>query len=454
MIEAAMYAFLGFLAAGLLALLLLPAVWRRAVRLTREAVLATHPSTYREVKAAQDAVRAEAALTHRRLERELERLKAQAAQARAEAGKYLPDRLAIQAERKELSEHRREVDALLAAQTEDNTTLKEDLALARGEAQELAQNLAQAKQELAELRQLLDSRRGTSSDPLAAVTISALEAQIASLQRQLTSRQTPSPAPQSTGEAVAAQVQPDANSVGLRRTLAQLESELMDREADFIAAQADVARLTLQLDLAGGLPDDMIAQMDVSLKDAARDNARLAARAAAQDRALTRTRSEIARLTAELATSPGVQALRDELKALAAQVISAKTAEETGDKPKAPRTRKAANKAGTAASASASASELPAPATPATAARLSAVEIAGRIVRASAAAREALATSTAPQAEPVAPETKPRRVAKAAETSGAPEASAAPQQQTPSPAQASGDPAPRGGREGKKQVVA
>lgn len=450
MIEAAMYAFLGFLAAALLALLLLPAVWRRAVRLTREAVLATHPSTYREVKAAQDAVRAEAALTHRRLERELERLKAQAAQARAEAGKYLPDRLAIQAERKELSEHRREVDALLAAQTEDNTTLKEDLALARGEAQELAQNLAQAKQELAELRQLLDSRRGTSSDPLAAVTISALEAQIASLQRQLAGRQTPSPAPQSTGEAVAAQVQPDADSVGLRRTLAQLESELMDREADFIAAQADVARLTLQLDLAGGLPDDMIAQMDASLKDAARDNARLAARAAAQDRALTRTRSEIARLTAELATSPGVQALRDELKALAAQVISAKTAEETGDKPKAPRTRKAASKAGTTASAA----ELPAPATPATAARLSAVEIAGRIVRASAAAREALATSTAPQAEPVAAETKPRRVAKAAETSGAPEASAAPQQQTPSPAQASGDPAPRGGREGKKQVVA
>lgn len=450
MIEAAMYAFLGFLAAGLLALLLLPAVWRRAVRLTREAVLATHPSTYREVKAAQDAVRAEAALTHRRLERELERLKTQAAQARAEAGKYLPERLAIQAERKELSEHRREVDALLAAQTDDNTTLKEDLALARSEAQELAENLAQAKQELAELRQLLDSRRGTSSDPLAAVTISALEAQIASLQRQLASRQTPAPAQQSTGEAIAAQVQPEADSVGLRRTLAQLESELMDREADFIAAQADVARLTLQLDLAGGLPDDMIAQMDASLKDAARDNARLAARAAAQDRALTRTRSEIARLTAELATSPGVQALRDELKALAAQVISAKTAEDVADKPKAPRTRKAASKAGTAASAT----ELPAPATPATAARLSAVEIAGRIVRASAAAREALATSTAPQAEPEAAETKPRRVAKSAETSGTPEAPAAPQQQTPSPAQASGDPAPRGGREGKKQVVA
>lgn len=450
MIEAAMYAFLGFLAAGLLALLLLPAVWRRAVRLTREAVLATHPSTYREVKAAQDAVRAEAALTHRRLERELERLKTQTAQARAEAGKYLPDRLAIQAERKELSEHRSEVDALLAAQTEENTTLKEDLSLARSEAQELAQNLAQARQELTELRQLLDSRRGTSSDPLAAVTISALEAQIASLQRQLASRPAMSPAPQPTVEAVATQIQPDADAVGLRRTLAQLESELMDREADFIAAQADVARLTLQLDLAGGLPDEIAAQMDASLKDAARDNARLAARAAAQERALTRTRSEIARLTAELATSPGVQALRDELKALAAQVISAKATEEPAEKPKASRPRKAAGKSVTAPPAT----ELPAPATPAAAARLSAVEIAGRIVRASAAAREALATSTAPRAEPPAAETKPRRVAKSAETSGTPEAPAAPQQQTPSPAQASGDPAPRGGREGKKQVVA
>ncbi|WP_439529339.1 hypothetical protein [Pannonibacter sp.] len=437
-IEAAMYAFLGFLAAGLLALLILPAVWRRAVRLTRDAVLATHPSTYREVKAAQDALRAEAALTHRRLERELDRLKAQAAKARAEAGKYLPERLALQTQRNELSEHRREVDALLAAQTDENRQLREDLTLARTEANELAASLKQAETEVADLLQLLDSRRGTSSDPLAAATISALEAQIASLQRQLASRTptaTQMPAP--PVEALADQIQPDADMVRLRRSIARLESELMDRETDFIAAQADVARLTLQLDLAGGLPDGLVAQMDQTLKETARENAKLAARAAAQDRALAKTRAEIARLTSELATSPAVTALRDELKALAGSVIAARTEQPEDEKPKTTRSRKAAGKAATLTEAT------PAPTTPATAARLSAVEIAGRIVRASTAAREALSVSTAPQTDQPGANAKPQRAAKAADQAGPDKSGQANQEQ-----------APREGRSGKKQIVA
>lgn len=440
-IEAAMYAFLGFLAAGLLALLILPAVWRRAVRLTRDAVLATHPSTYREVKAAQDALRAEAALTHRRLERELDRLKAQAAQARAEAGKYLPERLALQAERNELSDHRREVDALLSAQMDENKQLRDDLTLTRTEANELAASLKQAETEVAELRQLLDSRRGTSSDPLAAATISALEAQIASLQRQLASRTpaaTQMPAP--PVDALAAQILPDADTGNLRRSIARLESELMDRETDFISAQADVARLTLQLDLAGGLPDGLVAQMDQNLKEAARENARLAARAAAQDRALAKTRAEIARLTNELATSPAVTALRDELKMLAGTVVAAQGEQSGAEKPKTTRSRKATSKAATPTDATAATTG---PTTPATAARLSAVEIAGRIVRASTAAREALSVSTAPQADQPAVSAKPQRAAKATDPVSPEKSGQANQEQSP-----------RDGRSGKKQVVA
>ncbi|NBN79802.1 hypothetical protein GWI72_16115 [Microvirga tunisiensis] len=456
-IEAAMYAFLGFLAAGLLALLLLPAVWGRAVRLTREAVLATHPSTYREVKAAQDALRAEAALTHRRLERELDRLKTQNAQLRAETGRNLPERLQMQKDRAELSEHRREVDALLAAQTEENTHLREDLAIARSEARELALALEQRKAEVTELRQLLESRKGTSSDPLAAVTISALEAQIVSLQRQLALRVAAPEQKSQAAEALAAQVHPDADAVALRKTVARLETELMDKEADFIAAQADVARLTLQLDLAGGLPDGLVARLDQDLKEIARDNARLAARAAAQDRALTRTRAEIGRLRQELASSPAVTALRDDLKQLAARVVAGDRPDAmAGDPPaakaKAPRQRKAATKA--------SASELPPPATPAAAARLSAVEIAGRIVRASAAAREALAQTTPPAAtQPRPSERTPERPA--GDSAPDPDAAQAAQAaqttqavQTPSPAQTAGSSKPPRGTDPRKKVVA
>ncbi|MDJ0931911.1 MAG: hypothetical protein QNJ43_15185 [Breoghania sp.] len=54
--------------AGLLMLVFGPAVWRRAVRLTRRSFEATSPMSLAEVHASRDQLRAEYAVKTRRLE--------------------------------------------------------------------------------------------------------------------------------------------------------------------------------------------------------------------------------------------------------------------------------------------------------------------------------------------------------------------------------------------------
>lgn len=70
-----MYFALGALAASLLALAILPAVWRRAVRLTKKRIEAATPITMSEFRADKDQLRAEFALSTRRLEMNVEALR-------------------------------------------------------------------------------------------------------------------------------------------------------------------------------------------------------------------------------------------------------------------------------------------------------------------------------------------------------------------------------------------
>ena len=74
-IENIMYFALGLLVAGLFALIIMPAVWRRAVRLTKKRIEAATPITMAEFRADKDQLRAEFALSTRRLEMNVEALR-------------------------------------------------------------------------------------------------------------------------------------------------------------------------------------------------------------------------------------------------------------------------------------------------------------------------------------------------------------------------------------------
>ena len=87
MIEPAMYIGIGFLLASLLALVLIPLVHDRAVRLTLRRMDTNVPLSQVELQAHKDHLRAEVAVTACRLEMNVKELKAQIARQLGELGK-------------------------------------------------------------------------------------------------------------------------------------------------------------------------------------------------------------------------------------------------------------------------------------------------------------------------------------------------------------------------------
>lgn len=78
MIQTALFFILGFLAAGFLAVLVAPAIWRRAVVLTQRRIEAALPLRLNEFRAEKDMLRAEFAVSIRKLEMQIKALKEKA----------------------------------------------------------------------------------------------------------------------------------------------------------------------------------------------------------------------------------------------------------------------------------------------------------------------------------------------------------------------------------------
>src|SRR6266436_7048096 len=87
MIEPIMFFGLGFLAASLLGLIIVPFVHGRAVRLTMRRLEAATPVSMAEIQADKDQLRAEFAMSTRRLEMSVEQLKTKTTGQLAELGK-------------------------------------------------------------------------------------------------------------------------------------------------------------------------------------------------------------------------------------------------------------------------------------------------------------------------------------------------------------------------------
>jgi chromosome segregation ATPase len=131
-IEALMFFALGFLAAGLIALLIIPAVNARAERLARRRLEALFPLSITELTAEKDHLRAEFAVLQRRLERKVEEAQAGRHQDMEELG-----RRAVRIEG---------LEAELAARDGRIGVGERDLADVRTRLAELDAELAAAKQ--------------------------------------------------------------------------------------------------------------------------------------------------------------------------------------------------------------------------------------------------------------------------------------------------------------------
>ena len=140
-IENIMYFALGLLVAGLVALAILPAVWKRAVRLTKRRIEAATPITLAEFRADKDQLRAEFALSTRRLEMNVETLRKRLAEQLSDVNQKRTDLGVLKAEREQ---HLGVVRELEAREAE----LRERLIVLEKQGTDLAQRLRMRDREL------------------------------------------------------------------------------------------------------------------------------------------------------------------------------------------------------------------------------------------------------------------------------------------------------------------
>ena len=141
MIASTLLFVLGFLTASALALLIIPAIARRARRLTIRRIEASLPLTANEIRAEKDRLRAGYAMTTRRLEMEIESLRSKAAEQRVEMARY-------QEKAQSLARQMGERDNAIAALDQKGETLEAELKARAEEREHLGGRLAEAQEQL------------------------------------------------------------------------------------------------------------------------------------------------------------------------------------------------------------------------------------------------------------------------------------------------------------------
>ena len=161
MIDIGMYVALGFLLASLLALMVAPAFWRRAVRLTRRRVEMTMPMSASDIQADKDQLRAEFAIELRRVEVALDKARDKAARELVEANKR----------RVEISEIKTELEGTrgrLQEKDNANRVLEQTI---RRRLPELEGRLKAAKEAMAELEAANNELRNTAGSQAEALKL-------------------------------------------------------------------------------------------------------------------------------------------------------------------------------------------------------------------------------------------------------------------------------------------
>ncbi|MDO8533554.1 MAG: hypothetical protein Q7S17_02270 [Xanthobacteraceae bacterium] len=283
MIEAIMFFALGFLAASLVALVLLSAVWHRAVRLTTRRIEGAIPVSMAEIQADKDQLRAEFAMSTRRLETSVEQLKRKTVEQITEIRRKSDTLHLLKVEIEEkaatitaLEAHERTLRDNLRS-TEEELSLK-SRALHASEAELAAKTseLAQLARSLADKTSEADSRR---------VEIVALETQRETLKGRIVDLEREVAATEA--RLVEDRGQADKTSRNLSEERGKAESlarrlpEMESRLAESTAEAESLARTVAGLEAEAHRQTELAAQREVELTAliAERDQAIVIARA-------------------------------------------------------------------------------------------------------------------------------------------------------------------------------
>src|SRR5450759_5291753 len=184
MIETIMYFGVGFLAAALSVLVVMPLVYGRAVRLTTRRPEGAIPSSMAEILADKDLLRAEFAMSTRRLEMNVEQLKTKSASQLAELGKKGD---AINRLKMELGEETATIFALEArdkALRDQLRAIEQEVTAKTSIMHNAERTLADKEAELAKLVGALDEHSTVAYSQK--IEIVALKTQVEALKERLT----------------------------------------------------------------------------------------------------------------------------------------------------------------------------------------------------------------------------------------------------------------------------
>ncbi len=148
MLENALYFALGFLLCAILILMMAPAIWRRAVALTKSRIESAVPLTMNEIQADKDQMRAEYAMTIRKLEIDLKKQKDTGAEQLIEVNKRRDEVMDLKADIEERNKNIEELEQTSEAQLEALATREKQLA-------KTADTLSRSDEKLKETRAAL-----------------------------------------------------------------------------------------------------------------------------------------------------------------------------------------------------------------------------------------------------------------------------------------------------------
>lgn len=335
-----MFFALGVLATGLLVLLIGPAVWRRAVRLTRRAVEATTPMSLAEVRAAHDQLRAEYAVETRRLELTRTALSDKVVRQQVaiadnrEATKSLT--LDRDAKLKLIAEAKSREEAL----RDELRRKEEDLERISARMRETERDLKRRSQQFVELSQKLGREAGIAvADQMNGEfpDIAELESQIATqkarqtadaarilaLESELSALRRKYAALEDARAGMTTAPIAGRSPTATETVVQKLEGMVIDLEGQNVESQAEIARLSLQLEAMQGSNGDNMEGALISLEA---ENTALAEE-------LNRTAVERGRLESQLKKQAHSQKfenrqLREQITDLAAQIVAMTAANE------------------------------------------------------------------------------------------------------------------------------
>ena len=167
MLESLMFSALGFLVACVLAVLLAPPLWRRAVRLTTRRIESTMPMTVSDIQADKDELRAEFAIKLRQLELALEKAKDQAA-------RHLVERNRNQVLARQYRDEAANLKNEISAQSSQTAVLQQNVS---GRIPKLEAQNAQAREAIAARESELERLRQTLAQQTEALTKAQIELQ-------------------------------------------------------------------------------------------------------------------------------------------------------------------------------------------------------------------------------------------------------------------------------------